>query len=217
MISVVAGLNHCLAIRSDGSLIGWGGQEHQGGFAAWVPTDLGNVVAAAGGWYHSLAVREDGKVIVWGFDMAPEGTIVNGLSNITAVSAGYSQNFAINSNGAVFGWDVSSLPRPMAGLSDITAISSSTHHSLGVKRDGTVTLVWNNSPSVSTNLPDDLTDISAIAAGGEYEGNRDIALKNDGTVVGWGSNSGQTNVPANLKLMRRRYRHQCKSQPCAKK
>ena len=46
-----------------------------------------------------------------------------------------------------------------------------------------------------TNVPLDLTNAVAIAAGGYHS----LALKNDGTVVAWGRNTeGETNVPAGL-------------------
>jgi alpha-tubulin suppressor-like RCC1 family protein len=46
-----------------------------------------------------------------------------------------------------------------------------------------------------TNVPPDLTNAVAIAAGGFHS----LALRNDGTVVAWGRNSeGETNVPTGL-------------------
>jgi alpha-tubulin suppressor-like RCC1 family protein len=196
VVSIAAGLNHCLAIRDDGSLIAWGGQEHEDKFAALVPAGLTNVIAAAGGWHHSLAVEGNGEVIIWGFDLDPKGTIVSGLSNIGAVAAGYAQNLALTGNGTIMAWENSSAPHPVSGLSNILAIACSTHHSLLLQHDGTV-LMRSDSLSIS-NLPNGLSDVTAIAAGGEYEGNRDLALKRDGTVVAWGDKSGQTDVPAGL-------------------
>lgn len=54
--------------------------------------------------------------------------------------------------------------------------------------------VWGTANGL-TNLPAGLTNVVRIAAGANHA----LALKNDGTVVAWGSNTyGQTNVPAGL-------------------
>jgi alpha-tubulin suppressor-like RCC1 family protein len=54
---------------------------------------------------------------------------------------------------------------------------------------------WGSNSSGQTNVPADLGNVLAIAAGGENS----MALKSDGTVRVWGNNSyGQTNVPAGV-------------------
>ncbi len=59
---------------------------------------------------------------------------------------------------------------------------------------GTV-IGWGYNRSGQVNIPADLSDVTAIAAGYSHS----LALKSDGTVVGWGDNSwGQVNIPADL-------------------
>src|SRR5437660_2646938 len=54
---------------------------------------------------------------------------------------------------------------------------------------------WGDNRFGQNNLPQGLTNIVAIAAGGIHS----LALSSDGTVVSWGFNgSGQTNVPPGL-------------------
>ena len=52
---------------------------------------------------------------------------------------------------------------------------------------------WGDNWACQTNVPRDLTNAMAIAAGAAHS----VALRNDGTVVAWGDNTaGQTNLPA---------------------
>ncbi len=57
---------------------------------------------------------------------------------------------------------------------------------------------WGNNESGQTNLPPGLTNIVAIAAGGDNSSQSfNLALRGDGRVIAWGNNSyGQTNVPS---------------------
>src|SRR5438105_5116335 len=76
--------------------------------------------------------------------------------------------------------------------------------SLGTSRGLAASALYNNPGSVvawgenshgQTDIPANVTNIVAIAAGGFHN----LALRNDGTVVAWGWNSdGQLNVPAEL-------------------
>ncbi len=55
--------------------------------------------------------------------------------------------------------------------------------------------VWGDNSSGQTNVPPNLTNVVAIAAGYDFS----LALKADGTVAAWGDNTyGQTTVPAGL-------------------
>lgn len=57
-------------------------------------------------------------------------------------------------------------------------------------------LAWGLDEQDQTNVPADLSNVTAIAGGGFHT----VALKRDGTVVAWGGNeSGQSNVPAGLR------------------
>ena len=123
---MAAGLNHTVAIKSDGTLWTWGfnyyGQLGIGSVAEqWFPAQvsLSNVVAAAGGTSHSLAVAAGGTVWAWGYNFygqlaetATDGYNVDSytpaqVSNVTgviAVAAGQYHSMALKSDGTVWAW-----------------------------------------------------------------------------------------------------------------
>ena len=185
---------HSLALRSDGTVAGWGyGQD--GKIVA--PAGLGQVLAIAAGRSHGLALKYDGTVVAWGYN--PFGSVQPpaALGDVVAVSAGGFQSLALKSNGTVVAWGnyfdgtrwvESAVP---VGLSDVVAISAGRFHSLALRSDGTVA-AWGYNLNGQATVPAGLGDVVAVAAGGFHS----LALKSDGSVVAWGLNSdGQTTVP----------------------
>src|SRR5215211_1972225 len=60
--AIASGFNFNLALRSDGSLVGWGSNDFG---QSTVPAGS-NFVAIAAGRYHSLALKTDGSLVGWG-------------------------------------------------------------------------------------------------------------------------------------------------------
>jgi hypothetical protein len=128
-------------------------------------------------------------VQVWGDEnFAPP----SGLSDVTAISAGYNSCLAIV-GGKVVSWGYGSSYQVLPGLSDVTAISAGNGFNLALKSDGKV-VAWGSDQSGLTNVPPGLSGVTAIAAGG-FE---PLALKNDGTVVTWGDPNVVMPVPEGL-------------------
>lgn len=141
-----------------------------------------------------VQIRGSNQLFASGNNEYGQTTIPPGLSNVTAVAAGYNHSVALKRDGTVVAWGYNgsgqtSVP---SGLAGVVAIAAGYDYTVALKRDGTV-VAWGYNGSGQTSVPPGLAGVTAIAAGGAHA----VALKQDGTVVAWGFNGvGQTNVPA---------------------
>src|SRR5262249_36837303 len=181
---------HVLALKSDGTVWAWGNnREGEIGprlsqfdpfhlTASQIP-GLANITAISAGAVHSLALRSDGTVWIWGGNNW--GQLGNG-SNVAD----------------------SDTPLQVPGLSNVRAIAAGANFSLAVKNDGSV-WAWGRNGSSESGQPSNTlkvttpTQVAGISdavsvAGGDFHA---LAVKSDGTVWGWGSNTeGQIGNPA---------------------
>ena len=162
----------------------------------------GTVIAVAAGTRHSVALMSDGTVWTWGGNHWGQLGYTPTIPNCTITSA--------------FKMACSTTPTKVLGLDHIIAISAGSDHTLALKGDGTV-WQWGMRVTGPTNIPYSsntalpvltgvtfdqmptqvagLTGITAIAAGTYHS----LALKNDGTVWGWGYN-GHGQLGDNTKI-----------------
>jgi len=162
-----------------------------------------SVVKISAGSYHSLALTNTGKVIAWGRDTQNQSSVPLGLPIVSDIAAGTWGSLAL-SQGKVFYWGAAGDDPYSTGISEIptelttggvTAISISFSHALALKngrvyawgnrvlRNGNYELynVWSGVLNVPAEA---LFGVIAISA----QGDGCLALKSDGTVIGWGSN-----------------------------
>jgi trimeric autotransporter adhesin len=203
-VALAAGGTWTLALRSDGTVAGWG-WDYQGnvtGLASDKPQFtnafvsirgqiLSNVTAIAAGRGHSLALKSDGSVAEWG---EIEGGKINntlmppGISGIAAVSAGLGNSLALKRDGRVIGWGYPPVPNGLTNVAAISAARAFRGPNLALMDDGTV-IQWTS--DVDAAVVPGLSNITAIASGAYHW----LALRRDGRVVQW---LGDTNPPAEV-------------------
>jgi len=191
---IESGKYHSLALKNDGSVIGWGINGY--GVTTIPAAALSGVIDVAAGGVHSLALKNDGRVIGWGNNSFDQATIpAAALSGVVAIAAGDLYSLALKNDGRVIGWGDNSwgpITIPAAALSGVVAIAAGNRHSLALKNDGRVIGWGDNSWGPITIPAAALSGVVAIAAGNRHS----LALKNDGRVIGWGDNdSQQTTIP----------------------
>jgi alpha-tubulin suppressor-like RCC1 family protein len=183
------GANHVIALKSDGTLIGWGNNDFG---QTNIPAGIKPVTAIAAGGNFTLALQNDGTVVSWRPNLAYIGSVPTGLSNVVAIAAGQYHSLALKSDGTVVTWGGPyAVPFPVpAGLSNVAAIAAGVSHSLALKTDGTV-VAWGDNTSGQCSVPVGLSDVAAIVGGGEHS----LALRSNGTVVVWGSTAYNLQQP----------------------
>lgn len=150
-----------------------------------------------------------GTVVWWGKDdfwkhyysTHTNGLIENGndiLSNVVAVAGRQWQGLALKSDGTVFGFGGNFIGgnNVPAGLSNVVSIAVAGNSCWAIRRDGTVAR-WGNEISDHdvANIVTGLSNITSITWGG-YRNY--LALKNDGTLVGFRFDEPATGKPDGL-------------------
>jgi alpha-tubulin suppressor-like RCC1 family protein len=189
-IFLAEGDSHNLALRADGTAVGWGFY-HCG--QADPPPDNDFVMLAAGGGRcgHSLGLKSDGSIMGWGstiFDQSvpPEG------NDFVMISTGAYHSLALKSDASIVGWghDNYGQATPPEG-NDFVSVSGGAEHSLALKNDGSI-IGWGNNIWGQSNTPLG-NDFVMISAGPSHS----LALKSDGSISAWGSNyHGQADIPS---------------------
>jgi alpha-tubulin suppressor-like RCC1 family protein len=208
VVQVEAGNFFSLALDKTGRVSAWGNTRI-------TSRDLEDIISISVGC-RALALKRDRRVFSW----SGHGGFVSGLTNIVAIASGGCDdelNLALRNDGTLVAWGRGEVP---AGLSNVTAIAVGEYHSLALKSDGTVYGWGDNHCEQATGIKNPegqrnasglvmhsgqvLSNVVAIAAGNQYGmfglvSHHSLALKKDGTVVGWGRICGQpVSVPEGL-------------------
>jgi alpha-tubulin suppressor-like RCC1 family protein len=176
-ISVSAGDNHSLAIKSNGTIWAWGaGSSGRLGVGDTTgrtsPTQIGsdsNWISVSGGSLHTLAIKSNGTLYAWGSNIngrLGDGTTtqrnspvqIGSDTNWMKVSAGNSHTVALKNDGTLWTWGYNA----QGQLGDGTTIQKTSPIQIGTD-----------------------TNWKEIYAGYQYT----FAIKNNGTLWAWGWNN----------------------------
>lgn len=168
---------------------------------------LTNIVAVSNGGDDSLVLLSDGLVYRWEYNNNLEKINIDNAVDVFTSSNNY---MVLKHDGTVVAWGDNeqgklglgvgefnkiSVPQPIIGLNNVKSISIGGTHAVVLKHDGTVwSAGWNTvgqlgnggsglEDSTIFKLVDGLNDIKSISTGHSFS----LALKNDGTVWGWGA------------------------------
>ncbi|HCC07805.1 MAG TPA: hypothetical protein DEP72_06585 [Clostridiales bacterium] len=192
---ISAGEFHTVALKSDGTVYGWGNNgEGELGDGTTINRktpvkvlgvegngNLTGICQISAGKYHTVALKNDGTVYGWGNNGDGElgdGTIIERYTPVQVLGVG----------GVEY-------------LTGVSQISAGGYHTVALKSDGTVyswgsnangqlgdnTIIQRDTPVqvLGVGGSEYLTGIRQVsAAGGGYT----VAVKNDGTVYAWGFN-----------------------------
>lgn len=162
-VTKIAGQLQYVALLSDGAVLTWGDGNRAGPVTVALPGRAVDVAVATNNG--SYAVLEDGSVFEWAAGKFATPARVAGLSNITQIAAS-TATVALARDGSVYAW----------GTRESGMIGDGQHP----QRYG-----QSGPPAVSPVKVPGVSDIVQIAVGDGHV----LALKADGTVMSWGSNS----------------------------
>jgi hypothetical protein len=79
VVAVAAGSWHNLALKADGTMIGWGWDDYG---RTNIPDSATNVIAMAAGTFHNLALKADGPIVGWGGNSYGQAGVPGNVSNL---------------------------------------------------------------------------------------------------------------------------------------
>ena len=166
VVRVAGGMYHSLALKNDGTVVGWLVNPVDGPSARYydygqanVPNGLNGVVDIAAGGYHSVALKADGTVVAWGAGITNSYTtpergqsmVPPSLQGVIAIAAGDLFSAALTSLGRVIVWGNPNNGPPIvpSPVTNIVAIAGRGPNLFALRSDGAL-LLWGGVSSTPT-------------------------------------------------------------------
>lgn len=176
--SICACAGHNVGLKSDGTVVATGDNDYgQCNVSSWK-----DIVSICAGVYHTVGLKSDGTVVATGKNDGSQFDVES-----------FAKKFFPNVNPTQFKLDFVTKDNngqcDVDSWTDIVAISAGQYHTVGLKSDGTVVAVGENSYGQCD--VDSWKNIVSICTGEDHT----VGLRSDGTVVATGKNgSNQCNV-----------------------
>jgi len=219
LIGVSAGEQHSVALKENGKVLAWGrginGQLGDGkatSSSAPVEVNLNKkIVAVSAGAYHTVFLTEEGDVY-WCGGQNQQKNIpvkVDGIpSKVKAIAAGWEYTLALTESGDVYSWGDNNygqlgngaisvsemIPQKVKNIAGVQAIAARGSYSVALI-NGEVYEWGYNPKQIFMSTPSKimgLSNIKAIAVGGNFGGAFAVVLKEDGTAIEYGNTGART-------------------------
>ena len=206
IVEISAGTNHVLALTENGTIYGWGLNDHgqvgngtnanqleQATVINIYGNELNKIIRVEAHGDNSFAINEDGKVYAWGKDFGKRAVELQDVENAIDVST---SNY-VKADGTVYNMDTL---EKLAIVGTVRTMDEGADHSVFLTTEGMAYAIGDNSfgqlgnstnlsspngvQAIRKNEQDIFEGITAIEAGDRYT----ILLKNDGTVYTCGAN-----------------------------
>ncbi|MBN1507795.1 MAG: hypothetical protein JW955_13175 [Sedimentisphaerales bacterium] len=186
--AIGTGARFSLAIRTDGSLAVWG--DDSVGQVSTAPRGS-DFVAVDGGLTFAVALKSDGSIVAWGDDRWGQVSGIPGGDDFAVVAAGDTHAVALRSDGSVASWGYPTAVKGMPTTGTYRAVDAGGNQSVALSGDGTIAW-WGEDPY---NL-----GLAHVPTGKDHAGAAAgylhcLALKMDGSVVGWGAGTTTSSQP----------------------
>lgn len=178
IISVGAGMNFTVGLKSNGTVVGAGNTNFYQGIRSWT-----GIIDIACGKFHTVGLTMDGTVVAAGSNDEGQQNNLSNWTDIVDVACGAFHTIGLRADGTVLAVGHNDYGQcNVSGWTDIVAVAGNEWATFGLKSDGTVVYTGGRDASDRAKLDavkrwDDIVSIKAY-------GNTDVfGIKADGTIV----------------------------------